>query len=52
MRVAEPQRKEAEALDDDEARMIELEALIAAPDPVWWDYDMLPWDWLYPQLPF
>jgi hypothetical protein len=21
-------------------------------DPTWWQFDMLPWDFLYPQIPF
>lgn len=47
----EREARMTDTLDDDEA-MAELEALIAAPDPAWWDYDMLPWDYLFPQIPF
>ena len=36
-------------LSDDQ---IELEALITQADPTWWDYDMTPWDYLFPQIPF
>jgi hypothetical protein len=24
---------------------------MAEPDPAWWAFDMLPWDFLYPQIP-
>ena len=45
---------EAETLNggepsDDE---IALEALIAQPDPAWWDHDLERWDLLYPVIPF
>ena len=53
--TAQPRvRQEVETLDGDEPTddLIELEALIAQPDPTWWDYDMLPWDLLYPVIPF
>jgi hypothetical protein len=45
---------EAETLDAGEPGddLIELERLIAQPDPTWWDYDLASWDYLYPQLPF
>ena len=44
------QMDEPEAPDDDD--LIELERLINSPDPTWWDYDMLPWDYLFPSIPF
>ena len=53
--TAEPRvRQEAETLDGDEPTddEIELEALIAQPDPTWWDYDLAPWDLLYPAISF
>ena len=53
--TAQPRvRQEAETLDDGEPSddLIELEALIAQPDPAWWDLDAARWDLLYPQIPF
>jgi hypothetical protein len=46
--------QEAETLDDGEPSddEIVLEALITEPDPLWWDFGLMPWDWLYPAIPF
>jgi hypothetical protein len=45
---------EGETRDGDEPsdNMIELEALITAPDPLWWSYDLEQWDLLYSAIPF
>jgi hypothetical protein len=56
---------EAEALDGGEARdtvllpaelsddlMLDLFDPPQEADPTWWDYDMTPWDYLFPQIPF
>ena len=43
---------EAEAEPVDVDMEAEVERVIAEPDPAWWAYDMTPWDYLFPAIPF